>query len=70
MLMSLAIFLNRRKDKYIHVAYFTISGVLLYLLISEIQFAYVWMYCPILFVLSGVSLDGMSKLVFSNKHIS
>jgi len=70
MLMSLAIFLNRRKDKYIHVAYLTISGVLLYLLISEIQFAYVWMYCPILFVLSGVSVDGMGKLVCSNQNIS
>lgn len=70
MLMSLAIFLNRRKDKYIHVAYLTISGVLLYLLISEIQFAYVWMYCPILFVLSGASVDGMGKLVCSNQNIS
>ena len=67
MLMSLAIFLNRRKDKYIHVAYLTISGVFLYLLISEIQFAYVWMYCPILFVISGISLDGISKLAYRNK---
>ena len=55
----LAVFLV--KDKGVYMIMLTCVGVMIYLWLSECSFTYVIMFSPMIFALSGVTLDKFFK---------